>query len=472
MGRCISTKSIGTKILNLQPKCIKHYIALAFLVTVMRKRTPDPSQIEQLNKLIDTLRGIMRSGESCAEFEMAMKAQIRKQVDIIHAKPIFASHKMHTVDGKEVPTYWYTANPDDYKKKITAPTKEKLYGKLIVIYTEQGYQFTKNKKAINSEYSLRKIFEAYIEKDLSITKGSKNARSEVWNLYLEGSPLADMDIRDITASVLMNAYHDIFAAGTVKGSAFTKKYFSDIHGCVHAVYKYAITYMGLNLIDLPKSIDYSMLPFRPTGSSSDDIQAASLTREEFQRALFWCREHQKDGAALAIWFNFYLGLRYAELSALRWCDVDLKRRMIHVCGHIDKERVRQPFTKKKTAEGMRYIPLIDDAVKVFRLILEKKPEDAAPDDLVFPLNGYSTLLRRCKDCFRYSLETEVLPEHYVTHSLRATAASLWYVNGVPEKTIKKLLGHTTIQMTMRYCHDLTTLEETRESMAYAMAANS
>ena len=407
----------------------------------MRKRTPDPSQIEQLNKLIDTLRGIMRSGESCAEFEMAMKAQIRKQVDIIHAKPIFASHKMHTVDGKEVPTYWYTANPDDYKKKITAPTKEKLYGKLIVIYTEQGYQFTKNKKAINSEYSLRKIFETYIQNDLSITKGSKNARSEVWNLYLEGSPLADMDIRDITASILMNAYRDI-------------------------------TYMGLNLIDLPKSIDYSMFPFRPTGSTSDDIQAASLTREEFQRALFWCREHQKDRAALAIWFNFYLGLRYAELSALRWCDVDLKRRVVHVCGHIDKERIRQPFTKKKTAEGMRYIPLIDDAVKVFRLILEKKPEDAARDDLIFPLNGYSTLLRRCKDCFRYSLETEVLPEHYVTHSLRATAASLWYVNGVPEKTIKKLLGHTTIQMTMRYCHDLTTLEETRGSMAYAMAANS
>ena len=438
----------------------------------MGRKIPDSKQIDQLNTLVDALRGIMGSGEPSAEFETAMKAQIRKQIDIIHAKPIYASHKTHIVDGKEVPTYWYTPKPDNYSKKLTAPTKEKLYDKLMDYYTGRGYQIGKKGKKDNSEYSLRKIFETYMERDISITAGSKKSRLEVWNLYLEGSPLADMDIRDITAANIMNTYRDIFAQGPVKGTTFTKRDFADIHGCVHAVYKYAITYMDLNLMDIPKTLNYTIFPFRPTNKGNDDIMAESLTRDEFARAITWCRQNSDDGPSLAIWFNLYLGLRYAELVALRWCDVDIWKKQVHVCGHIDEDRNRQPYTKKKTAEGFRYLPLIDDASKVFMLIMSRRPKDAADDSLIFPLNGYSTYLRRCKDCFRFALQTDKLPEHYTPHSLRATAASMWYVNGVSEKTIQSLLGHTTIQMTMRYCHDLTTMDEKRNAMALAMAVNS
>lgn len=116
----------------------------------------------------------------------------------------------------------------------------------------------------------------------------------------------------------MTTYQQLLDTGMTNGKKFQEKYFSQITGCVHAIYKYAMTFEHLPIIDLPKSIDCSMLSFRQAGQTNDDIIAEALTKSQLGRAFVWCSEHCDDIVVLALWLNFYLGLRFAELYALRW----------------------------------------------------------------------------------------------------------------------------------------------------------
>lgn len=442
----------------------------------MYRKQFDQAQVDRLNTLVVTLRDMIASGEQDAEFVMAMKAQIKKQIRIIHMKPIYASRKTKNVKGKEVPKYWYTPMPGDYTRKLTAPTEEALYEKLRAYYTGEGYKFSSESASVGEpENSLRKLFNRYIKEDLSLVDGSKKNRQEIWDLYLESSSIADKAIEEITNADLVNAYRDIFSAGTVRKEVFTESYFADVAACIHAVYKYAITFRGIQVNDLPKLINWrSMFQFRTNGTTSnDDIKAKALTDSQYIRAIAWCKAHKDDRCTRALWLNFHLGLRFAELFALRWRDVDTTSWCIHVRGHMNKKQERLPYTKKKTKEGMRDIPMDEEACNIFKEILAQRPADVAAEDLIFPKNGYSTYLRRCKDCYCYALELdsiEDLPENYATHSIRSTAASRMYANEMPIKLIQRILGHTNSQMTMRYCHEQSSLEDIRQQMNIALAA--
>ena len=45
-----------------------------------------------------------------------------------------------------------------------------------------------------------------------------------------------------------------------------------------------------------------------------------------------------------------------------------------------------------------------------------------------------------------------------------------YANEMPIKLIQRILGHTNSQMTMRYCHEQSSLEDIRQQMNIALAA--
>ncbi len=59
--------------------------------------------------------------------------------------------------------------------------------------------------------------------------------------------------------------------------------------------------------------------------------------------------------------------------------------------------------------------------------------------------------------FRRAVEAcAELPDHKATavrfHDMRHTYASIAVQNGVPLQTVSRMLGHQTIEMTMRYAH--------------------
>lgn len=170
-----------------------------------------------------------------------------------------------------------------------------------------------------------------------------------------------------------------------------------------------------------------------------------------------------------IFFSFYL--TKAEIIGLTWDCIDFDNGMIVVaktlCYLPNNGDAVYEFHLPKTKAGKRKIPM---SKKVKEMLLEQKrwhdnvakSYKAVPgfEDLVFtsktnhPLNATNI-----KDSINYliariNLENpDIEFEHFTPHCLRHTFATNCIEKGMRPKTLQKILGHNSLQMTMDlYCH--------------------
>jgi integrase len=135
------------------------------------------------------------------------------------------------------------------------------------------------------------------------------------------------------------------------------------------------------------------------------------------------------------------GLRIGELLALRWRNVDLEARVLHV-----RETVYEGhFDTPKTQRSIRSVPLGNAALTVLRARL---PKEANPDPLVFATRGGNPLDRR--NLLRRDLQPAcralgLPPTSW--HTLRHSNATFLDAVGAPLGTVQALLGHSTPEIT-------------------------
>ena len=135
------------------------------------------------------------------------------------------------------------------------------------------------------------------------------------------------------------------------------------------------------------------------------------------------------------------GLRQGELLALTWDDVDLVKGLLVVSRNLSRGEITTPKNGKT-----REIPLGDD------VLASLKRQRHLRGDLVFCKPDGSMLTKgECKHplwraCKRAGLR------RIGWHVLRHTFASHLVMRGAPMKAVQELMGHSTMEMTMRYAH--------------------
>ncbi len=141
------------------------------------------------------------------------------------------------------------------------------------------------------------------------------------------------------------------------------------------------------------------------------------------------------------------GMRRGELLALRWCDLDLDRRTIFA----------RP-EEEKAGRG-RSIPMTPDLHALLRDLARARQERKIDGtDPVFVGNdgaalGAGALRGLFESAVARCAEIALEKRPKVTfHTLRHTAASLMVQAGVPLLEVAKILGHSTLAVTMRYAH--------------------
>lgn len=157
----------------------------------------------------------------------------------------------------------------------------------------------------------------------------------------------------------------------------------------------------------------------------------------------------------------FTGLRASELRGLRWIDVDLDKRELHVRQRVDKRNMVGP---PKSSSGERTVPLPPIVANTLK---EHRLASKIHDGLVFPTGTgnaeyYGNIVKRglVPGWIAAGVVTADGGAKYTgLHALRHFYAS-WCINRqadggleLPAKTVQERLGHSTIAMTMdTYSH--------------------
>lgn len=146
------------------------------------------------------------------------------------------------------------------------------------------------------------------------------------------------------------------------------------------------------------------------------------------------------------------GLRQAELLGLAWDDVDWSRRAITVRQALQRVEGEWVFVEPKTENANRRVPLPDEALTALRAhraaMTAERTSDWRYFGLVFvtergnPIHGPNLL-----PPFRAHLARLGLPR-ITWHGLRHSTASVLISAGVPLPVVSRILGHSTIRVTM------------------------
>jgi integrase len=136
------------------------------------------------------------------------------------------------------------------------------------------------------------------------------------------------------------------------------------------------------------------------------------------------------------------GLRKGEIFNLAWTDIDWTLAQLTVRGESDDKR-----EGSKTRQS-RHVPLNHEALE---LLKAWRAAIGSPDDgYVFPGDDRERL-NDVKKAWMPVVKAAKL-SNFTFHDLRHTFASKLVMAGIDLNTVRELLGHSDIKMTLRYAH--------------------
>ncbi len=149
---------------------------------------------------------------------------------------------------------------------------------------------------------------------------------------------------------------------------------------------------------------------------------------------------------------FYTGMRRRQLSQLKWRDVDLERKTIHLRAESSKNRrswdipIAEHLVPSLAQLRQQTLEVIQDDADVSNLYVFNIMLFCA--DYPSCTNGFLTVRALSNFFYRLRGATGIdISPHKLRHTMATTLARLGLY-----KELQVLLGHTNIQTTMRYVH--------------------
>ena len=129
------------------------------------------------------------------------------------------------------------------------------------------------------------------------------------------------------------------------------------------------------------------------------------------------------------------GIRRGSLFGLLWSDINFDEGTLTI----------RPATEKNSK--LIHIPMNSTLTKTLRAW----EEQTSGEGLVFPSPKTGAVMNNCKSAWNKILHDSNI-RNFRWHDMRHDFASQLVMNGVDLNTVRELLGHTDMKMTLRYAH--------------------
>ena len=142
----------------------------------------------------------------------------------------------------------------------------------------------------------------------------------------------------------------------------------------------------------------------------------------------------------------YCGLRRGEALGIRACDIDLENKYLHIRQQVVPLNNRPVISTPKTKTSIRDL-YIDG--EILDMLTEAKTKALSEDTLLFTTKSGNPIAPRnlYRDFCRTTEQAGL--KHIPIHSLRHMTACFLRDAGVDPKTVQKMLGHATLDMTLK-----------------------
>lgn len=134
------------------------------------------------------------------------------------------------------------------------------------------------------------------------------------------------------------------------------------------------------------------------------------------------------------------GLRISEISSLKYDQIDMERKIIHIIGKGNKERV-VPIGSRAVDSLKKYMAVriqFESRDSDNSIFLSKSGKSLSPDELREILDRYIRLVANTKG--------------YSPHSLRHSFATHLLNRGADLRAVQEMLGHSNLSTTEIYTH--------------------
>lgn len=172
----------------------------------------------------------------------------------------------------------------------------------------------------------------------------------------------------------------------------------------------------------------------------DKIDVKSFSLEEMKLIISTAKDEMKAFTAL----GFFTGLRSGEMIGLRWDDVDLKNKEIHIKRAIKMGEVSTP----KTKNSIRTIDILDNLLPYLQ---EQYKLTGKKRSYVF-LNKHDEHyydIKRIRDSKWKNLLKECDIEYRTIYQMRHTFATVMIENKEDILWVSNMLGHADASMTLQ-----------------------
>jgi integrase len=197
----------------------------------------------------------------------------------------------------------------------------------------------------------------------------------------------------------------------------------------------------LRELELLKEYDSDTKVRYLSGDERDRLMAALDARETeiAGKAEAAGREREfADDIKPMVLLSLHTGMRQGNLFSLLWGDIDFKSNTV---------TLRAAVTK--AGKTLR-LPINSVALRLLTSWMAQS-ENTSPDAPVFPATEPGGPRKKIKKAWAWLLQQAEI-ENFRWHDMRHDFASQLVMKGVNMNTVRELLGHNKMEMTMRYAH--------------------